>query len=179
MKPVILSLAVVGMTALTVTAQARESDKLCATLRQAERALADAPLTVTIVKLEPFETVCQRAADQAKLCHDLMAVLPLEHIHIYPWRVRGCLEEWGRKVRIQTTDGLTGLTQSKLAAMDLRRGLSAEGELGRNALLHQPVIPGLVPGTPLSAAGAEVWRASAPLHVTCELNQGSRARGPG
>jgi len=28
------------------------------------------------------------------------------------------------------------------------------------------VIPGLVPGTPLSAASEGVWRASAPMHFT-------------
>ena len=120
MKSVVLSLAVVGMTALTGVAQAREDDKLCATLRQAERALTDTPLTVTILKLEPFETACQRGADHAWLCRELMAVLPLEHTHVYPWRVRGCLEKWGRKVRIQTADGVTGLTQRKIVRLESR-----------------------------------------------------------
>ena len=49
-----------------------------------------------------------------------MAVIPMEHAHIYPWKVRGCLEQWGRTVRIQTTDGVTGLTERKIVRLESR-----------------------------------------------------------
>ena len=120
MKPLVLSLVLFGMTALPVFAQAEEDDRLCATLRQAEQSLTDKPITVTIIKLEPFETACQRRAEQEGLCRDLMAVIPLEHTHIYPWKVRGCLEQWGRTVRIQTADGITGLTEREIVRLESR-----------------------------------------------------------
>lgn len=119
MKSVILSLALAA-TALTAPAQARENARLCVALRQAERSLTDLPITVTILKLEPFEIACQRQVDQAALCRELMASVPLEHTHLYPWMVRGCLEKWGRKVRVQTGDGLTGLTRPKIVRLESR-----------------------------------------------------------
>ena len=78
------------------------------------------PITVTILKLEPFETACQRQVDQEGLCRELMASVPFEHTHLYPWMVRGCLEKWGRNVRIETADGVTGLTQRKIVRLESR-----------------------------------------------------------
>jgi hypothetical protein len=122
MKATAFSAALVAtlLASSPTPAAAHERKAFCDALRQAERGLSDQPLSITIFKLEPFELACARPDEQAYLCKALLAQLPLEHTHLYPYMVRDCLEGWGRAVKIGTTDGLTGLKARKIVRLESR-----------------------------------------------------------